>query len=61
MDYGVAISFSRGSSRTRDRTWLSCIAGGLFTTEPPGKPLGPITFISFIDLGVEGGGILVSY
>ena len=23
----VAISFSRGSSRTRDRTWVSCIAG----------------------------------
>ena len=31
---------SRGSSRLRDRTWVSwgsCIAGGFFTTEPPGK------------------------
>ena len=27
----VAISFSRGSFRLRDRTWVSCIAGGLFT------------------------------
>ena len=33
----VAISFSRGSSRPRDRTFISCIAGGLFTTEPLGK------------------------
>ena len=34
----VAISFSRGSSRPRDQTWVSCIAGRRFTTEPPGKP-----------------------
>ena len=34
----VAISFSRGSSRPRDQTWVSCTAGGFFTTEPPGKP-----------------------
>ena len=27
----VAISFSRGSSRPRDRTWVSCIAGRHFT------------------------------
>ena len=27
----VAISFSRGSSRPRDRTWASCIAGSFFT------------------------------
>ena len=33
----VAISFFRGSSRSRDRTHISCIAGGFFTTEPPGK------------------------
>ena len=33
----VAISFSRGSSRSRDRIHVSCIAGGLFT-EPPWKP-----------------------
>ena len=26
-----AISFSRGSSRTRDRTQVSCVAGGFFT------------------------------
>ena len=27
----IAISFSRGSSKPRDRTWVSCIAGTLFT------------------------------
>ena len=35
----VAISFSRGSSWPRDWTCVSCIIGGFFTTEPPGKPL----------------------
>ena len=38
----VAISFSRGSSWSRDRTrvsWISCIGRWIFfTTEPPGKP-----------------------
>ena len=37
----VAISCPRGSSQPRDRICVSCgscIAGGLFTTEPPGKP-----------------------
>ena len=31
----VAIPFSRGSSQPRDQTWVSCIAGRFFTTEPP--------------------------
>ena len=35
----VAIPFSRGSSPPRDRTQVSCIAGGFFTTEPLGKPM----------------------
>ena len=35
----VAISFSRGSSPPRDQTHISCLAGGVFTTEPPGKPM----------------------
>ena len=33
----VAIPFSRGFSRPRDRPRVSCIAGRLFPTEPPGK------------------------
>ena len=33
----VATSFSRESSWPRDWTRVSCIAGGFFTTEPPGK------------------------
>ena len=38
----VAISFSRGSSQPRGQTSISCVscvAGRLFTAEPPGKPL----------------------
>ena len=35
----VAMPSSRGSSQSRDRTRVTCIAGGFFTTEPPGKPL----------------------
>ena len=34
-----AISFSIASSQFRDPTHVSCIAGGFFTTEPPGKPM----------------------
>ena len=37
----VAISYSRGSSQPRNPAHVSCvshIAGGFFTTEPPGKP-----------------------
>ena len=34
----VAVHFSRRSSELRDQTCISCIAGGFFTTEPPGKP-----------------------
>jgi len=34
----VALSFFGGSSRPRDQTRVSCIAGGFFTIEPLGKP-----------------------
>ena len=34
---GFAISFFKGSSWPRDQTWVSCLAGGFFTTEPRGK------------------------
>ena len=37
----VAISFSGGSSWPKDRTQVTCIAGGFFTVEPPGKPMSP--------------------
>ena len=33
----VAVPFSRGSSQSRDRTQVSCIAGRFFTTEEPEK------------------------
>ena len=35
---GVTISFSRGSSRPRDRTQVSSIGGRHFNLWPPGKP-----------------------
>ena len=35
----VAYPFSRGSSRPRNRTGVSCIAGGFFTNSSKGKPL----------------------
>ena len=35
----VAISSSRGSSWPKDQTGVFCLAGGFFTTEPPGKPM----------------------
>ena len=37
----VAMPSSRGSSQPKDRncvSWISCTAGGFFTTEPPAKP-----------------------
>ena len=34
----VAIPFSRGSSRLRDGTRVSCIAADSLPSEPPGKP-----------------------
>ena len=34
----VTIFFSWGSSQPRDWTHVSCVTGGFFTTEPPGKP-----------------------
>ena len=34
----VAIPFSRGSSQSRDRTWVSCIAGRFFPSRATRKP-----------------------
>ena len=34
----IVISFSSGSSRPRDQTQVSCIAGRFFTTKPTRKP-----------------------
>ena len=34
----VAISFSRGSSQSRDRTPVSHLQADALTSEPPGKP-----------------------
>ena len=45
----VAMSFSRGSSHPRDQTNISCIAGRLFITGPPGKHLININFATYYD------------
>ena len=41
----VAMPSSRGSSQPRNQNFVSCdscIAGGFFTTEPPGKPISSV-------------------
>ena len=35
----IAISFSKRSSQPRDPTYVFCLAGVYFPTEPPGKPI----------------------
>ena len=37
----VAYPFSSGSSQPRNGTWVSCLAGGFFTAELPGKTVLP--------------------
>ena len=46
----VAISSSRGSSRPRDQTHVSCISGKFFTTEPPGYQPGCLLAICISSL-----------
>ena len=36
---GVAISSSKGYSQPKNGILVSCLAGGFFPTEPPGKPV----------------------
>ena len=48
----VAISFSRGSSRLRDRTQISRIVDRRFPSEPPGKPQ-KMVWRFFKKLGIE--------
>ena len=43
----VAISSSRRSSQSRDRPSSPALAGGFFTTEPPGKLVFSICFLFF--------------
>ena len=49
----VAYPFSRGSSQPMNQTRLSCIAGGLFTTELAEKPKVSVKFMGKIQ-GREG-------
>ena len=43
----VAIPFSRGSSRLRDQTHISCSTGRFLTAEPLAKPIYLILYIFF--------------
>ena len=52
----VATSCSRGSSQPRDRTGVSSITGGFFTTEPPGSPCYLLDFI-ILDYGTSIAGV----
>ena len=46
----VAISFSKGSSWSRNWTWVSCLAGRFFIAEPPRKlqTMGNLMWISLV-------------
>ena len=50
----VALLSSRVSSWPRDRTCVSCIAGGFFTAEPLGKQYIYICYIFFNHSSVDG-------
>ena len=52
MEWAV-IFFSRGSSRHRDQTLVSCLAGRFFTTEPPGKPVDTKNFTEWVKICVK--------
>ena len=57
----VAMLSSRRSSQSRDRTCISCIEGGFFTSEPSGKPtqvtLGPrLQITSLLHQALPAGG-----
>ena len=41
----------QGSSWPRDQTRVSCIAGRIFTTEPPGKPKMPLGWLKWSSSG----------
>ena len=53
----VAFPFSRGSSQTRNRTQVSCIAADSLPTEPQGKPkntgVGSLSLLQWIFLTQE--------
>ena len=54
----VTLPSSRGSSQPRDQnhvSYRSCIAGGFFTAEPPGKPKIKILGIYWFSCYMEGG------
>ena len=52
LEWVTFFFFSRRSSQPKDRTCVSCLAGGCFTTEPHGKPrktMGPLLLSLFME------------
>ena len=49
----VAFPFSRGSSQPRDRTQVSCIAGGFFTSWATREALNMLTCVTMWDLSTH--------
>ena len=45
----VAFPFSRGSSRPRAGTRVSCLSRRVFTAEPPGSPVFPVLGLEWAD------------
>ena len=54
----VSMPSSRGSSPSRDQTWVFCIALGFFTTEPLEKPM--VALFLFFFFFFKGNSILFS-
>ena len=52
---GLPFPFPKESSWPRDRTWVSCIAGRFYTTEPPGKLLDSLSLILIITVSALTG------
>ena len=56
----IAMPSSSRASRPRDGTWVSCIAGGFFITEPRGKPQGRVYNLSNPTLDLQSSPYLIS-
>ena len=49
----VAYLFSRGSSQLRNPTWVSCIAGGFFTSQDTREVIDSISYTKIIVVGMD--------
>ena len=54
----IAISFFMGYSQSRDRTYIYCLAGRFFTTEPCGDPKGRQRELQILNYKLDMSGFL---